>query len=155
MVETSENTPPSPRQVPWAQLHERWRHGETAAQLAQAYNLAESTVYERCRWVDNAFPPEAPAVLRHRFTQRLRAVEAALDGGAPLEAERKAKALIALIRAARALEDWSEPALAAKPAQETRREPFDAKAALKRALLERFKRARDKPAGGVGDAGGV
>ncbi|MEQ8405713.1 MAG: hypothetical protein RKE49_11490 [Oceanicaulis sp.] len=144
MVENCEDTPPSPRQAPWAVLYERWRRGETAAQLAQVYNLSENTVHERCRWIDNAFPPDAPAVLRHRFTRRLRAVEAALDGGAPLEAERTAKALIALIRAARALEDWSEPEPAANAAQEAPSEPFDAKAELKRALFERFKQARDR-----------
>jgi hypothetical protein len=145
MVENPEDIPTSPRKVPWALLYERWRGGATAAQLAEAYNIAEQTVADRCRWIENAFPPDAPAHLRHRFTRRLRAVEGALDEGAPVEAERRAKALIALIRAARALEDWSDPKRAAPAAKELASEPFDAKAALKRALLERFKRARDRP----------
>ena len=101
MVEICEDTPPSPRQAPWALIYERRRGGESAADLARVYNLAESTVKERCRWIDNAFPPDAPARLRHRFADQLRAGEAALDRGEPLEAERHAKALIALIRAAR------------------------------------------------------
>ncbi|MFP4518806.1 MAG: hypothetical protein ACLFQ5_05065 [Oceanicaulis sp.] len=155
MVEKSEDTPPSPRRAPWALIYERWRDGESAAQLAPVYNLAESTVHERCRWIDNAFPPDAPARLRHRFADRLRRVEAALDRGEPLEAERRAKALTALIRAARALQDWSEPERAAPAAKEARSEPVDAKLALKRALLDRFKRDRDQETGRSGVEGGL
>ena len=103
MVEETDETPPSGRTADWASLYERWRRGEDPGALALAYGLAESTVVERCRWVTKMFPPDAPARLRHRFAARLRAAEAALDCGEPAEAERRAKALIALVRAARTL----------------------------------------------------
>ena len=144
MVENSEDTAASPRKADWPALYERWCEGEPAARLAADFNLQEKTIADRCRWLDNMFRRDDPAILRFRFTRRLHDAEAALDDGSVVEAERKAKALIALIRAARALQDWCEPEPAASAAQEAASEPFDAKAALKRALFERFKQERDR-----------
>jgi hypothetical protein len=154
MVEIADEARPSPRKADRAALYERWRIGETPDELAQAYGLAPCTVRERCRWVERMFPPDTPARLRHRFAQRLMAAEAALDTGSPIEAERRAKALVALVRAARALENWSEPQHAASAgAEEGRGEPFDAGAELERRLLEQIGGERRQALRAPADAG--
>ncbi|MGX6647071.1 hypothetical protein ACWCOP_03890 [Maricaulaceae bacterium MS644] len=154
MVEIKDEQRPSPRKADWAALYERWRIGETPEDLALAYGLAPSNVRERCRWVERMFPPDAPARLRHRFARRLMAAEAALDAGSPLEAERRAKALVALVRAARALENWSEPQnAAAAEAEESGGEPFDAGAELERRLLAQIRGERREALRAPADAG--
>ena len=142
MVENSQDEPPGASQADWSALYELWRGGAPPGQLADAFDISESVLVERCRWLDEAFPAQAPFTLRRQFMVQLHEAQAALEAKPPLEAERRAKALIALIRAARALEDWSQPEPAVSAAQETRGEPFDVKAELKRVLLERFRRER-------------
>ncbi len=108
MVEMNRET--KPRTVyaaDWAALFERFRHGEEPAVLAADFNLAVSTVESRCRWIEKAFPTRMHFQKLVSFRQGLERAEAHLTEGDPVRAEREARALLALIRAAKALEGWT------------------------------------------------
>lgn len=91
----------------WAALFERFRHGEPPEVLAADFNLAVSTVETRCRWIEKAFPTRLQFQKLVSFRQALERAETLLTEGDPLKAEREAKALYALIRAAKTLESWT------------------------------------------------
>lgn len=91
----------------WAAIHERYLAGESEVALAEVYGMAPTTLKERCRWIAQAFPPGAPMRVLAALIRRLEEAQAKLESGEPLEAERRAKAVTALVRAARALESWS------------------------------------------------
>jgi hypothetical protein len=139
MVEKADKKQPGRGKADWAALYERWRGGDTAEALAQAFALSPVTVAERCRWLDQAFAPTDTMRLRHGFARGLVEAEAALGRGEAAEAERRAKALIALIRAARALEELAdaETDAAAAAGGDFDDEPFDPKAELE-AKIRRF-----------------
>ena len=91
----------------WAAIHERYLAGESEEALSKIYGPAPSTLKERCRWITQAFPPGAPKRLLATLIRRLEEAQATLEAGEPLEAERRAKAVIALVKAARTLESWT------------------------------------------------
>ena len=125
----------------WAALYERFRHGEDPEALAEDFNLAPETVKSRCRWIENAFPTVEAIQKLITLRIRLERAEARLAGGEPLEAEREAKAILALIRAARALESWimetsnSKTPAAPKSEPEVSSDYDDPRAELERRLL--------------------
>ena len=86
----------------WAAIHERYLAGETEEALAKIYGLAPSTLKERCRWITQAFPPGAPTRMLAALIRRLEEAQARLEAGEALDAERRAKAVTALVKAARA-----------------------------------------------------
>jgi hypothetical protein len=90
----------------WAAIFQRWRAGEDEVVLAKAFDIRPDTVKSRCRWIDKAFPRLGRLQMQASLTARLEEAEAVLVKGQALEAERRAKAVFALIRAARALETW-------------------------------------------------
>lgn len=96
-----------PRKVDWVSLYDGWTRGRSAESLAEEYGLVLKTVTTRCGWLDQNFPPGAPGRLIASFTRTLDAAYALLESGQPIEAERYAKAIQALLRAARAMEEWS------------------------------------------------
>jgi len=128
----------------WVAIHRDWRAGRTAEELAEAYGLSASTVKLRCVWIDQNFPPADPVRRLSELDQRLIQAQQALDSGALAQAERIAKTVTALIRAGRALQDWStvmtekdtiDRATGAKPDREVvEREHKDAKAELERRI---------------------
>lgn len=91
----------------WAAIHERYLAGETEEALAKIYNLSPRTLKERCRWIAQAFPPGAPQRLLAALMRRLEEAQAKLEAGDALHAERQAKAVTALVRAAQSLENWT------------------------------------------------
>lgn len=164
MVETdSESRRIGPRDTNWVALYDAWIRGASAEHLADTYGLAITTVTQRCGWLDQHFPPGQPVRMIASFTRNLDAARTLLDSGEPLQAERSAKALIALMRAARTLEDWTmdrdKPAAdaAPKPEAEAPIDHEELRTALERRLqylLElELKRQGDTGGGSEGAAG--
>jgi hypothetical protein len=124
--------------VDWASLYERWQAGESEQGLAEAFNLVPETVKWRCRWIDKVFPRFGRVQMLASLVRRLEEADSALTAGEALDAERRAKAVLALIRAARALETWtmdgSKPN-AETPAGDTLSDGAYARAELERRLL--------------------
>lgn len=115
MVEMNTKTPlPAPdrtgagRRYDWIAIHEGWRAGQGAEHLAAAFGLKPKTITDRCGWIDQHFPPPAPARMIAELNRRLEAALAALDDGDAGKAERQAKTIAALIKAGRDLKHWSE-----------------------------------------------
>jgi len=126
------------RRFDWIAIYEGWKRGRSAQALAREHGLGADTVALRCGWIDQNFPPGAPARLLVSFARRLDEAHQVLERGETVEAERRARALTALIRAARALEEWtmeqkSKPA-SALTAEADREDELDLKSA--RAALE-------------------
>lgn len=96
-----------PRNVDWVTLYEGWIRGRSADSLAEEYGLVLKTVTTRCGWLDQNFPPGAPERLIANFTRTLDAAHSLLESGKPVEAERYAKAVQALMRTARGIEEWT------------------------------------------------
>lgn len=162
MVEKDSETPKrGPRKVDWIAVHTRWSEGRSAAWIADQFGLQPATVSLRCGWIDTHFPPTAPARFKATLARRLEASQAALEAGEPIEAERQAKALLAIVRAAKAVEEW----IMDNDAAETPADPGpeanahdDPRAELERRIAhlvaEEFKREPyTAGAGGPGQAG--
>ncbi|XBQ16297.1 MAG: hypothetical protein ABL308_00105 [Oceanicaulis sp.] len=107
MVEIKGRRRTGPRNVDWVAVYERWSAGERAGLIADEFGLQPDTVQQRCKWLDQNFPREARSRRAHGFSQALEEAHASLLSGDPAEAERRAKAVFALVRAARAIEDWA------------------------------------------------
>ena len=92
----------------WVAIHEGWRAGQTAETLAEAFGPKVKTIIQRCVWIDQFFPPPAPARMIAELNHRLLEAMTRLDDGDAVQAERLAKTIAALIRAGRDLKQWSE-----------------------------------------------
>ncbi|MFW6412790.1 MAG: hypothetical protein ACOC0V_01510 [Oceanicaulis sp.] len=134
MVEnTGEARRTGPRNVDWVAVYERWRANEEADVIATAFGLTVGTVEQRCKWLDQNFPAGTRVRTAHAFARRLEEAHAALIGGEAVEAERAAKAVYALVRAARAIEDWMKiesDAAAETAAGGSESDAFDAREAV-------------------------
>jgi len=110
MVENSDEQTPSGlgKRFDWVAIYEGWRSGESADQLAETFGLKASTIHLRCGWLDQNFPPWAPRRRLAELNLLLCRAQGDLETGDLAQAERRAKAVTALIRAGRALHDWSE-----------------------------------------------
>jgi hypothetical protein len=154
-----------PRNVDWIAVYDGWSRGDSAEHLAARFGMQVKTVSLRCGWIDQHFPPGAPVRLIDSFAQVLDEAHALLESGEAVQAERRAKALSALVRAARALEDWTmdkrKPAGGVKPGAAEHEESGDddPRAELERRLrnllhFERKRRAeRSAAERGGGQAG--
>lgn len=92
----------------WIAIYDGWRLGQSAEGLAQTFGLKPSTITMRCSWLDQHFPPCAPRRRLAELNLLFDRAQADLESGDLAQAERRAKAVTALIRAGRALQDWSE-----------------------------------------------
>jgi len=121
MVETDTKTPRrGPRGVDWIAVHDRWSEGRSAGWIAERFGLTTRYVSNRCSWIDNHFPPFAPVRFKAGLARRLEDAFSALERGEPVEAERRAKALLTILRAAKAVEEWTMTMDdAAQPAEAT------------------------------------
>lgn len=119
MVEKdSESTKVGRRMVDWMAAHDLWTQGHDAAWIADQYGVNRRTIADRCAWIDAHFPPFAPVRFKAALARRLDEALASLERGEAVEAERRAKALQAILRAATAVEDWiMDNDTAAKPAE--------------------------------------
>ena len=148
-----------PRNVDWIAVHDLWAEGHGPEWIAQRFGLTTHYVRVRCSWVDSHFPPAAPVRFKAALARRLDEALAALERGEPGEADRKAKALHSILRAAKAVEEWTmDNKTAAEPSQP---EPEanaddDPRAELERRIANlvaaEFKRKPYAPAGGGSDA---
>ena len=127
----------------WVAIYERWQAGQSARQIAKVFDISERKIALRCGWIDQHFPPGAPARLMTHFTRELDEARKVLDAGEGVDAERRAKAILALVKAARALEDWSmDKSKIADSATSSHEAAYDPKAELERRLLEYAERER-------------
>ena len=119
MVEKDTESPKrAPRGADWIAVHQLWAEGHDAAWIANKFGLTRRYVSSRCGWIDAHFPPGAPLRFKAGLARRLEAVVATLARGEAVEAERHAKALLTIIRAAKAVEEWTmDSKTAAEPAQ--------------------------------------
>ncbi|MCR9128844.1 MAG: hypothetical protein NXI12_04925 [Alphaproteobacteria bacterium] len=119
MVEKdSENTKAGRRMVDWMAAHDLWTQGHDAAWIADQYGVNRRTIADRCAWIDAHFPPFAPVRFKAALARRLDEALVSLERGEAVEAERRAKALQAILRAAAAVEEWiMDNDTAAKPAE--------------------------------------
>lgn len=92
----------------WIAIHEGWRAGQTAETLAEAFGPKVQTIIQRCGWIDQFFPPPAPARMIAELNHRLLEAMTRLDEGDAAQAEKQARTIAALIRAGRDLRQWSE-----------------------------------------------
>lgn len=149
------------RRFDWVAIHEGWRAGQSAESLAKAHKLTVRTITERCGWIDQFFPPPAPARLIAELNRRLVEAMSRLDEGDAAQAERLAKTIAALIRAGRDLRQWSETMTehktGAKPAAQAEApqgEKRDYYAELDRRLDRLAEHLRSKGVGAQSDASG-
>lgn len=148
MVEKDTESPKrGSRGADWIAVHQLWAEGHDAAWIAAKFGLTRRYVSSRCGWIDAHFPPGAPLRFKAGLARRLEAALATLERGEAAEADRHAKALLTIIRAAKAVEEWTmDNRTAAEPAQpepEAKAE-HDPRAELERRInnlvAEEFKR---------------
>jgi hypothetical protein len=149
-----------PRNVDWIAVHDLWTEGHGPDWIAERFGLTAHYVRVRLSWIDSHFPPTAPVRFKAALARRLDDALAALERGEPLEADRKAKALHSILRAAKAVEEWimdnESAAQPAEPEPEATADD-DPRAELERRIAnlvaEEFKREPYTPtAGGAGAA---
>lgn len=133
----SDDTPRQQRDNPWPEIFERWQRGESVEALAQAFGRSPVTIRDRCRRVEIFFPPGTPLCLRAQLGRRLADAHATLITGSALEAERQAKAVLAILRAVRALESATMDRQKTTPARPSREPEMACDYGDPRAELER------------------
>ncbi len=115
--------------------------------------------------MENIFPPSAPTRLRAQLARRLGDALTTLLNGKALDAERQAKAVTAILRACRELENWTMESANSKTPDapvsgpEVSSDYDDPKAELERRLLrlldiERKRRAGPQSSGAVDEESG-
>ena len=152
-VKTSRKT--GPRNVDWIAVHELWSEGHGAEWIAERFGLTTRYVQVRLSWIDSHFPPVAPVRFKAALARRLDEALAALERGESVEAERKAKALQAILRAATAVEEWiMDNDAAAKPAEPSQEANAhdDPRAELERRIAHLLDRELKRRAAGSGAA---
>ena len=127
----------------WVSVYEGWKDGHSAKHLSRRFGITAELIECRCSWLDQHLTPGTPQGLMAHFSRELDEARKVLDGGDGVDAERRAKALIALVKAARALEDWTletSKTSNATPANEGH--DYDPRAELERRLLDYAERER-------------
>jgi hypothetical protein len=145
----------------WVAIHEGWRSGQTAETLAEAFGPKVKTIIQRCVWIDQFFPPPAPARMIAELNHRLLEAMTRLDEGDAAQAEKQARTIAALIRAGRDLRQWSETMTEQKTggptatqAEAPEGEKRDYYAEVDRRLDRLAEHLRAKGMGAQSDAGG-
>ena len=127
----------------WVAIYAAWQAGCSSQELAQKFDLSARTIARKCGWMDRHMPIAPAARLRAEITRGLLDARRTLDTGDGISAERQAKAVVALVKAARALEDWTMNTSTTASSSETDEETtYDPKAELERRLLDYEERER-------------
>lgn len=135
MVETSEKRAPPRRD--WMAIREARRAGMSLEGLALREGIGVPWLKEGLQWVDRILPDSKTASLKVRLEAHLEDAEAALARGETAEAERRARAVSALLKAAMSVDDWAR---LAESARKTQTSEAQANAHTREALLEELRR---------------
>ena len=135
MVETCENRAPPKRD--WAAIREARRAGMSLEGLALREGIALQYLKDGLMWVERVLPASRTDSLKVRLEAHLEAAEAALARGEMADAEKRARAVSALLKAAMSVDDWAR---LAEIARKTETSEAQAHAHTREALLEELRR---------------
>jgi transcription elongation GreA/GreB family factor len=135
MVETSAKRAPPRRD--WLAIREAYRAGMSLEGLALREGLGVTYLKEGLMWTERIAPATRTGSLKLRLEAHLEAAEAALARGEMADAEKRARAVTALLKAAMSVDDWARLAESAR-----RQEANEAQshAHTREALLEELRR---------------
>ncbi|MGP1274560.1 MAG: hypothetical protein ACQRW7_03975 [Caulobacterales bacterium] len=153
MVETSEKTSPPRRD--WLAIREAHRAGMSLEGLALREGISSRYLKDGLVWADRIIPASRTASLKLRLEAHLEAAEAALARGETADAEKRARAVSALLKAAISVDDWARLAEIARKAETSEAQTH---AHTREALLEELRRRLsrlDAKAGRDGTAHGL
>lgn len=105
MVETSEKRAPPRRD--WLAIREARRAGMSLEGLSLREGIGVPYVKEGLQWVERILPASRTASLKARLEAHLEAAEEALARGETADAEKRARAVSALLKAAMSVDDWA------------------------------------------------
>lgn len=126
----------------WPAMYAAWRAGASVPALAEKYGFNTAYLADGLRAAGRIWPDRLASALGAAMTRELLEAAGALEEGEPGTAEKRARALTALIKAAEALDGWRERAQAA--AKDQAMAGIDARDKLeaeRRDFLERLERA--------------
>lgn len=135
MVETSEKRAPPRRD--WLAIREAHRAGMSLEGLALREGIGVPYLKDGLMWVERVAPASKTASLKVRLEAHLEAAEAALARGETADAEKRARAVSALLKAAMSVDDWAR---LAEIARKTETSEAQAHAHTREALLEELRR---------------
>ncbi|AZU04606.1 hypothetical protein X907_2083 [Glycocaulis alkaliphilus] len=135
MVETSEKRAPPRRD--WLAIREAHRAGMSLEGLALREGITLQYLKDGLGWVERVSPASKTASLKVRLEAHLEAAEAALARGETADAEKRARAVSALLKAAMSVDDWAR---LAEIARKTETSEAQAHAHTREALLEELRR---------------
>lgn len=135
MVETSDKRSPPRRD--WLAIREAYRAGISIEGLALREGLSTPYLKEGLGWVERISPASKTASLKQRLEAHLEAAEAALARGEMADAEKRARAVSALLKAAISVDDWARLAEIARKAETSEAQTH---AHTREALLEELRR---------------
>lgn len=138
----------TPKRRDWFAIREARRAGMSLEGLALKEGITPGYLAEGLSWLERLMPQNRTASLRARLEHHLGAAEALLADGKPLEAERQARAVSAMLKAASGVEDWARLAEAARNAE---RSEAQTHAHTREALLEELRRRLSRLDGGPSD----
>ncbi|MFN3834301.1 MAG: hypothetical protein ACK4NO_00225 [Glycocaulis sp.] len=134
MSRKTENTP---KRRDWFAIREARLSGMSLEGLALKEGLTERYLADGLQWLERLMPQNRTASLRSKLERHLEAAEGLLADGKPLEAERQARAVTAMLKAASGVEDWARLSEAARKAE---RSEAQTHAHTREALLEELRR---------------
>ncbi|MFC4724384.1 hypothetical protein AB6B38_06985 [Glycocaulis abyssi] len=136
MVETCEKRAPPPRRD-WLAIREARRAGMSLEGLALREGIGVPYLKDGLMWVERILPASKTASLKVRLEAHLEAAEEALARGETADAEKRARAVSALLKAAMSVDDWAR---LAEIARKTETSEAQAHAHTREALLEELRR---------------
>ncbi|MCC5980873.1 MAG: hypothetical protein JJU26_04045 [Oceanicaulis sp.] len=145
MSRKTENTP---KRRDWFAIRDARLAGMSLEGLALKEGITPGYVAEGLQWLERLMPHDRTAILRAKLERHLEAAESLLADGKPLEAERQARAVTAMLKAASGVEDWARLAEAARQAE---RSEAQTHAHTRDALLEELRRRLSRLDGGPPD----
>ena len=136
MVETCERRAPPPRRD-WLAIREAHRAGMSLEGLSLREGIGVPYLKDGLMWVERILPASKTASLKVRLEAHLEAAEKALARGETADAEKRARAVSALLRAAMSVDDWAR---LAEIARKTETSEAQANVHTREALLEELRR---------------
>jgi hypothetical protein len=145
----SRKTETTPKRRDWFAIREARLAGMSLEGLALKEGITPGYVAEGLQWLERLMPHDRTASLRTKLEHHLEAAERLLADGQALEAERRARAVTAMLKAASGVEDWARLAEAARKAE---RSEAQTHAHTREALLEELRRRLSRLDGRPPDA---
>lgn len=132
----------------WFAIRDARLAGMSLEGLALKEGLTVRYLADGLCWLERLMPQNRTASLRSKLERHLEAAESLLADGKPLEAERQARAVTAMLKAASGVEDWARLSEAAR---QTLASEAQTHAHTREALLEELRRRLSRLDGGPSD----